>query len=240
MLEIIAGGKMAPEPLGRRILHDRQSRKYPVRAVPVIGRSVRHRMGATNLDQFYTSGCVGFSGTNLLNCAAAVGSRVKLNRWLNGDRGASARYLTNDAGLVNYGNSTRFDPFDWEYPPDDEGSSALGLMKFWKSIGIIRGYDWAFTFNQFLAALQRQPVLVGTNWYEDMNNPLSTGLVFASGPSVGGHEYLATGIRYDRRWIRFENSWGENWGDRGGFCMHFDTIEYLLSEDGDVAVPRLL
>jgi hypothetical protein len=231
-----------PSPLGRRLLHDPRSRdyEYPVRR-DARQISVRHRMDAPNLDQFYTSGCVGFSGTNLLNCAAAARSRRAYNLLFPDSRPRTVnRYLDNDDALDNYSASTKHDPFDWVFPPNDEGSSALGLMKHWHKAGIISGYSWAFTFEQFLAALQRQPVLVGTNWYEDMNNPLRTGLVFASGPSVGGHEYLATGIRYDRRWIRFENSWGENWGDRGGFYMHFNSVEQLLAEDGDVAIPRLL
>jgi hypothetical protein len=225
-------------PLGRIRLHDPRSRgfAYPVET-PQTGYSVRHRMDARNVDQFYTSGCVGFSGANLLNCAAAVRSRRVFNR---PTVGALYRYLDNEDGLHNYSNSTKHDPFDWTYPPQDEGSSGLGLMKYWRMISVITGYDWTFSFTHFLAALQKQPVLVGTNWYDQMNYPSAQGIATVGGDSQGGHEYLANAILWHDRLIGFENSWGENWGLRGRFYLSFDDTEALISDGGDVAVPRLL
>lgn len=198
-------------------------------------------MDAPNVDQFYTSGCVGFSGTNMLNCTAAQRSRRRWNYWENGGSGRSSKYLDNNDGLTNYGGATTYDPFDWIYPPTDEGSSAIGLMKFWLKYGIIDRYEWAFTFDQFLAALQRQPVLVGTNWYKGMFNPSPYGVLSLTGNSVGGHEYLANAILWDKQLIGFENSWGENWGLRGRFYMPFDMAEELIiNQQGDVAVPSFL
>lgn len=229
---------------GRVVNHDPRSRDYAYpRSGPEHGLvSVRHVFSSQNLDQFYLSACVGFSGSNMLNCAKAARSRRAYNLlFADAVRPRNiGRYLDHEDGINNYSNSTAYDPFDWEYPPTDEGSSALGLMKFWHKNHIISGYDWCFTFDQFLAALQRQPVLVGTTWYEEMNEPNpATGLVESQfHTNVGGHEYLAVGIRYDRRWIRFENSWGEQWGDRGGFYMHFDDVAALLADNGDIAVPR--
>lgn len=229
---------------GRIINHDPRSRNYAYpRTAPTRGLSVRHLFSATNLDQFYTSGCVGFSGSNMLNCAKATRSRRAYNRFF-ANRARMQwpvhQYCDNQAGLDNYSGSTEYDPFPWRYPPTDEGSSALGLMKYWKKYSIITGYAWAFTFDQFCAALQRQPVLVGTNWYERMSEPHTDGVAYPFGDLVGGHEYLAIGIRYDRRWIRFENSWGEQWGNRGGFYMHFDYVRNLLDANGDVAIPAFL
>lgn len=226
---------------GRILLHDPQSWNYQYpRKFPAFGSSVRHTMAALNVDQFYTSGCVGFSATNMLNCSMAVRSRQRFNECYRLHK--AKRYLDNQDGLVNYSNATKFDPFDWTYPPVDEGSSALGLMKFWKMLGVIRSYDWTFTFNGFLAALQQQPVLVGTNWYDGMTYPADSGIVYPYGQSVGGHEYLATAILWDRKLISFENSWGEGWGFHGGrFFMHFaDAERLIIDEGGDCAVPRFL
>ena len=227
---------------GRIQWHDPRSRNYPYPVRNATrGLSVRHRFGAKHVDQFFTGGCVGFSGTNLLNCAAALRSRVEFNRRvLNAPAGRT--YLVNDDGLVNYSESTKRDPFDWTYPPTDEGSSAVGLMKYWHEINVISGYDWTYTFDGFLAALQRQPVSVGTNWFPDMFETDAKGLIhttFAGEP--GGHQYIATGLLWEPRLIQFQQSWGENPpGFAPTFYMTWDTAEMLIVDGGDVAVPRFL
>jgi hypothetical protein len=229
--------------LGRVQRHDPKSRDYayPVRRA-TRGLSVRHRFGAKHVDQFYTSGCVGFSGTNLLNTAAALRSRVAFNRAVRfGSAGRT--YLGNQDGLVNYSESTKRDPFGWTYPPTDEGSSALGLMKYWAELGVISGYDWTFTFDGFLAALQRQPVTLGTWWYDDMMFTDPKGLVRTtmSEPDPGGHQYIATGILWEPRLIEYQQSWGENPpGFASTFYMSWATSEALILDGGDVAVPRFL
>lgn len=225
-------------PLGRVTLHDPRSLAYEYPKQIVYPKSVRHVMKAPNVDQFYTSGCVGFSGVNMLNCVVAASSRRMFNvatktRYTN-------HYLNNDDGLADYSGATKYDPFPGQYPPTDEGSSALGLMKFWKAIGVITLYEWATTFNQFLAALQHQPVLLGTEWFADMMNPDSKGMIMPTGKSVGGHEYLADQLIYPANVIGFENSWGDSWGAGGRFFMHFDDVRRLLANDGDCAVPHFL
>lgn len=230
--------------LGRIVNHDPQSRDYVdlrlSRRQPSPGYSVRHTMAAPNVDQFYTSGCVGFAGANFLNCAKAVRSRMRFNKVFRNPPRYSRSYLDNDDGLDNYSGSTEYDPFNWTYPPIDGGSSALGLMKYWKKYGVITGYDWCFTFNQFLAQLQHQPVLVGTEWFEGMTNAGNLTIVSPSGESQGGHEYLATSITWNTRLIGFQNSWGENWGFKGGFFMRFEVFKELLANGGDACVPRVL
>jgi hypothetical protein len=228
--------------LGRVQWHDDKSRDYtyPVRRA-TRGLSVKHRFGARHTDQFYLSGCVGYGGTNLLNCAAALRSRVMFNRkvlhWPSGNT-----YLANDDGYVNYSESTRRDPFPWVFPPQDEGSSALGLMKFWHELGVISGYDWTFTFDGFLAALQRQPVTLGTWWYDDMMSTDDKGLIHTGlSGERGGHQYIATGILWERRLIEYQQSWGSNPpGFKPTFYMTWDVSETLIQDGGDVAVPRFL
>ena len=226
--------------LGRRVDHDLKSRdyEYPVRR-STRGMSVNHRFAAPHVDQFYTSGCVGFSGTNLLNCAAALRSRLAFNRTVKIAK-AGFTYLGNDDGLNNYSAATRFDPFPGEYPPVDDGSSALGLMKYWTGLGVISGYDWTFTFDGFLAALQRQPVTLGTNWYEDMFATDDEGLITTLlQDDAGGHQYIATGLFWEDRLIQFEQSWGEHPpGFQPTFYMTWETTEHLIADGGDVAVPR--
>lgn len=226
--------------LGRRVHHDPKSwdYAYPARHA-TRGLSVNHRFAAPHVDQFYTSGCVGFSGTNLLNCAAALRSRLAFNRAVKIAK-AGFTYLGNQDGIVNYSESTLRDPFPWTYPPTDEGSSAIGLMKYWAGIGVIGGYEWTFTFDGFLAALQRQPVTLGTNWYHDMFRTDDDGMLTTlMQDSAGGHQYIATGLFWEDRLIQFEQSWGDgSHGFAPTFYMTWETTEHLIADGGDVAVPR--
>lgn len=230
--------------LGRRVNHDPHNRDHAFVARAQRGVSVRHPMFAPNLDQFYLGACVGFAGAQFLNTVAGGLCRRRYNL-LHADAVRPRRldrYLDNNDGIICYSESTVLDPFPWTYPPTDDGSSALGLMKWWKEAGIIGEYRWTFTFEAFLAALQTQPVLVGTNWYDDMMETDERGIVHSSASGDGGgHEYLANAINWDRKLIGCENSWGENvFGNRGSFWMPFDLAEELIiHQGGDVAVPSL-
>lgn len=231
--------------LGRIKLHDPKSRDHQFwLTVPWTGRNVRHTMNAPHVDQFYLGGCVGFSGTNFLNTTKAVRSRTAFNRVVPYEA-AGTTYLGNNDGIRNYSEATRRDPFPGQYPPDDTGSSALGLMKWWKSISVIGDYKWTFTFDAFLAALETQPVLVGTNWYDGMMSTEPDGIIRSTSGQAGGHEYLATQIDYNKKLIGFENSWGQNppgFGNgHGRFFMTFEMFERLLiHEEGDSCVPVCL
>jgi hypothetical protein len=50
---------------------------------------------------------------------------------------------------------------------------------------------------------------------------------------VGGHAWLLRGIWLSRGLARGENSWGEEWGDAGGFWIPLRDLERLIHEDGE-------
>jgi hypothetical protein len=232
---------------GRILLHDDLSRNfpYPLKA-PETGVSAIHRMDADHSDQWYTNGCVGFHGNNLLNSRAASKSRREFN-WVITEKDRLATFLDHQDGLQNYSGSTEFDPFPWTFPPVDDGSSGLGLMKFWLFLKIIKEYQWTFSFPQFLAALQKQPVGVGTEWYSGMTEPDSKGIAHPTGIIQGGHQFVASGILWGSRYsipskrkIKFEQSWGEEI-PFPTFYMYWEEIEWLIMQrEGDVCVPIFL
>lgn len=234
-------------PLGRRIEHDERSRGFAFpKKLPDIGVSVLHRMDADHVDQFYLSACVGFHGANFLNTRYARHSRAQFNVKVKRVRNQYLRYLNNNDGIANYSGATKWDDFPGEYPPDDDGSSGLGLAKYWMDLGVIKGYQWAFGFEHFLAALQKQPVGIGTWWYEGMTYPDAKGFAHPTGMRQGGHQYLASGISWGGRYtmaskrkIRFENSWGEN-TEFPTFFMSWEQTEFLIEDQGDVLVPIVL
>lgn len=238
--------------LGRIRRHDPANRRYqtPYRR-PERGRSVRHRLGAEHLDQFYLGGCVGYSGGNLLNTAPAWRSRVVFNRAVRIGK-AGRTYLGNDDGLVNYHESTVRDPFEGEYPPDDTGSSALGLADYWRELGVISGFDWVISggMDPLIASVQRTPCLFGSYWFDDMFTTDAEGVLTSECEgafdldSTGGHEYLGSGVvwRGGRWWFVFEQSWGEEPVEFSPtFYMVDELVEHLIFDlAGDVMVPRLL
>jgi len=239
--------------LGRRLLHDPRSREHAYTETAGTLTHVRHTMNAQHVDQFYLGACVGFSGTNWLNTSKAVNNRRKFSQVRNSR--SSIHYRDNNDGIENYHEATVYDGLPGQYPPTDEGSTALGLMKWWKKVGVISQYNWTFTFDAFLAGLTAQPVLVGTNWYDDMMSTGADGIVHSSASgNGGGHEYCATEIipagtqAYRRLWktthIGYENSWGQHppdFGINGRFWMPADLAEELIiHQQGDVAVPGLL
>ena len=244
---------MALVDLGRIRRHDPASRRYqsPHRGA-TRGRSVRHRLAAPHVDQFYLGGCVGFSGTNLLNTGAAVRSRAVFNRRVPIGR-AGRTYLGNDDGIRNYHESTVRDPFEGIYPPDDSGSSAIGLAKWWAELGVIGGYDWVIAggMDALIATVQATPVLFGSYWFDDMFATGPDGLLTsatdtagASLDNTGGHEYLCNAVLYrGPGWLfGFEQSWGEHpQGFSPTFYMRDELVEHLIfGLAGDVMVPRLL
>jgi len=190
----------------------------------VVQRSVLWGHHGPVLDQGDIGAC---TGNALADC-------------INTDPFAAARpngYLTETDALKLYELATTLDNVSGQYPPDDTGSSGLAVCKAGVQLGYLAGYRHALGFDAFAAALQLQPVIVGTNWTEAMFTPDSDGTVHPTGQVEGGHEYLALGIDYNAQRLTFLNSWGESWGDHGRFYMSFGDFADLLAAQGDATVP---
>jgi len=230
---------------GRILRHDPASRAYAAPHRSLTPRSWRHRMGPV-LDQGRVNGCTGWSGADWLNSALAQANRRRWNLQ-HSQRFASA-YLGNDAGLELYKLATRADDFDWTYPPTDNGSSGLGVLKAMKRAGVIDRYDWTFAFEQMLASAQRQPVMLGTVWTDVMSDPDAKGVIHIgtdaqlkqANDDGEGHEYSLIGANWPRRLGRIRNHWSEDWGLGGEAWISLDELETLImAYQGDCAVPAL-
>jgi hypothetical protein len=189
-----------------------------------------HRVTAPILDQDGIGGCVGFTDADVLNTAKFYRSRKRPAK--------RTKYLTDEYGYGFYRTATRLDEWtDEAWEPDDTGSSVLAGAKALKADGYIDRYEWAIDVNGFIAALQRQPVMLGTLWTDGMMDPDSSGLIRPTGDLAGGHAYMAYGLNLHTGKVKFRNHWTADWGVNGDFYMLLDDVEWLIAQQGEVLVP---
>ncbi len=218
--------------LGRHVRHDPRSKAYPFKASGWALAAVEHTRHIPILDQGAVGSCTG---------NAAVGALGSGGLWTALERVLPNREaeLTEELARGLYSTATQLDDYDGMWPPNDTGSDGLSIAKACQKSGLISGYRHAFTFDDFLAALQQQPVIVGTYWYQSMFGPYASGVVpvLASSGIAGGHEYVARSFDPGSGLIGFDNSWGASWGANGSFLIPYDVMTRLLDENGDCQVP---
>ena len=110
-------------------------------------------------------------------------------------------------------------------------------LKFFQNKGIVDRFE-PVTDNQAIACLRRGiPIVTGTaSWggidennfikFRDPNEPIPPDKPYAW---TTGHDFVAVELAEEKgkNIVKFQNSWGENWGDGGYFY-------------GDISDPRLL
>jgi hypothetical protein len=223
-----------PYQLGRHIHHDSRSRNYAF-GLTAPQRDITTLWGYNQpvLNQWNTNSCVGNAAAAFFNTDFAAQVR----------RAKKVNWLTESMALQFYSVATREegDP-QYYYPPHDSGSDGLDVAKALVQLNWIDRYQHCFDFNQFRAALQITPCLVGTLWTSSMFNADPSGLVHIGALTdqniAGGHEYLALGINYSTRLCTFLTSWGPDFGRKGQFDLSFSDFEELLHAQGDIVVPH--
>lgn len=210
--------------LGRHVEHDPKSRQYPARRA-TMPRSVSWAHRAPVLDQGDLGSCTGNAMAQCLNTTKLSTSRPR------------RRYLDEPLARLLYAKATTLDNIPGAWPTTDTGSTGLAVAKAAVQLGYLARYEHAFGFDHFLAAIVLQPVIVGTNWHDDMFDPDDDGYLHPSGALAGGHEYLIVGANARDEYVTMLNSWGPGWGRNGRARITFADIASLLDQDGDVTVP---
>jgi hypothetical protein len=215
-----------PLPLGRNLYHDERNRAYPWQRTAAGLTTQLWPRQIPILDQGNVGSCtgneqVGALGTGPLFDALPAG-HIPLDEPL---------------ALRIYSGAETIDG-DGPYPPNDNGSSGPSAAQVAKNMGWISGYLHCFSLADVLDALEAGPVGIGSNWYDSMDRPDSSGLVAVSpGAQIrGGHEYLCRGKDVDKKILFLDNSWGTGFGVDGSFCYSYATLERLLAEQGDATV----
>jgi hypothetical protein len=219
-----------PYGLGRLQQHDERSRNFTFAARATVPKTVDWPIHAPVLDQGQLGSC---TGNALIQWRNTDFAQAALSA-----KGAHPGYLDEAAAVSIYSAATRLDTIWGRYPPTDTGSSGLAVCKAGVRAGLISGYQHSFGFAALLLTLQHTPVIVGTEWLNDMFTPDSTTDVLSvSGPVEGGHEYLVRGANIERQLITMHNSWGAGWGVNGDAYIAFHDFQKLLAAGGDVTVP---
>jgi len=210
--------------LGRLKSFDERSRAYGIRELhegkPVIGKgwSVAHW-----LDQGYTSECVSYSWHHE---ALALPARAIFDSDYAAEAAADRRF--HEMQLID----------EWPGEDPDGGTSVLAGAKVMRKHGYFDSYRWAFGLKDILLALSYEgPVVMGTDWYEDMYQPDTHGYVHPTGDNAGGHAYLLSSVSTYYRRVTIWNSWGRGWGMQGRAYLRWNDLERLLYDGGEACVP---
>lgn len=220
---------------GRKIEHDSRSRDH------AHGETVpRGRLQALTLRKpkpktvFWTPSIAALNQGNLGACTGNAAAGLLAT----GCPGHEAMTGVNeDTARWIYSEATRLDGFPGQWPPTDTGSSGLAVMKVLKKHKAVKSYRHCFSVNSVIAALQAGPVITGIAWRQDMYEPGPDGFASYSGPVVGGHEFMVTGVDLQGGYFKFRNSWGSGWGVQGDFFMSLADYSAALENKGDATVP---
>lgn len=171
------------------------------------------------LDQGQTGHCVGFGGSGFLASAPVE------------DQG-----IDNDFGHALYYDCKIVDG----EPKAEDGSTVHTLAKVLVQRGRLTSYAWAST----VAAMQqwvttKGPVVMGTDWDNEMFDPDADGYVKTGGGVAGGHCFLMVGYHADVDAFEFVNSWGTSWAKKGHFFMKTAEFSKLWHRSGNEAMVAL-
>lgn len=213
--------------LGRHFSWDTRNSDYLFHGTPTY-TSVKHQSYIAVLDQGNLGSCTG---------NAAVGALGRAQLFLSLSV-AQQGTLGEPLAVQVYSDATVIDPFDGTYPPDDTGSNGASVAKVCQTRKLITSYLHATTFTDTLAALEKQPIITGVNWYNNFFYPDANGLITISKNDyvAGGHEFVLDEINAEKQLIGFTNSWSPDWGIDGRAFMSFATYQRLLNEQGDATI----
>lgn len=218
--------KAGPGRLGRHVEHDPESRAFSAGTAAI--KTVSYKRHGQVFDQGDLGSCTG---------NAMAGVLMTEPFWIAG------RTLTEADAVALYKAATKLDSIPGSYPPEDTGSSGLGVMKAAVKAKYITGYAHTFSLEELLGSLSLRPGVLGINWYTSFDSPKSDGEcpLTAAAKIRGGHEVELFGIDTAKKRVWCYNSWGPTWGGKknGTFYFSWKTLERLLGEKGDATFPRV-
>lgn len=119
----------------------------------------------------------------------------------------------------------------------DGGATTLAAMEVGKRRGYWDEYRWTYDLGVLRTTVHdRQPVIVGTNWYESMWRRSPEGVVTVPFPGerpAGGHLYTIGAYDPKRALYVYRSTWGD-----GDYLIPEELMARLLAEDGECVQPH--
>ena len=130
-------------------------------------------------------------------------------------------------------------------PYGENGTSIRSAAKVLKSMGIIESYAFAQSIDEMSWwLLNKGPMIVGTDWTEDMFTPNVGNIIRPTGAIAGGHGYLIN-EKTDDEYFGIQNSWDDLWGTKGKAHISIADFSLLFRHGGEAiaaveVVPGIL
>lgn len=220
--------------------HDPRSRLYGVRDHALTGSAPLTDVllpGGPILDQGGEGACVGFGAADAANSLALVRWKVR------GYGGAPADLLDAADALAAYHRAQELD----DVPGTGyDGTSVLAGMKAGQERQWWHSYWWSFSVRDTAQTLLQlgTPLVIGVPWFRAMMTPEPGGVVRVAGDFLDGHCVAVRGLRLTGPgglagpWFVVQNSYGPAWGDAGLGLIHHRDLAFLLTHDGEQAIPQ--
>lgn len=137
------------------------------------------------------------------------------------EEGTSIRYAMKVLNKIGVPTENAW-PYSDEYK--GEPSSWAKLIARWSLVG---SYYRIGSLSELIAALNKGPVVIGIGCYSEIFYVKSDGIVpMPANPRYcyGGHAVCACGYDAGNRLIKFKNSWGKGWGEKGYGYLYYEYI----------------
>lgn len=153
----------------------------------------------------------------------------QIDPWGVEDEGTSIRYAMKV--LQKIGVPTEK---GWPYK-DINDVNGVGEPEKWSDLvarwALIDSYWRIYTLSELKVALNKGPVPIGVPCFYEIFFVDSDGIVpYPSNPDIiyGGHAICAVGYDDETELVKFKNSWGKSWGDKGYGYLSYQYIEDFL------------
>lgn len=127
--------------------------------------------------------------------------------------------------------------------PEYYGTSGRAGAKVFRDLGYFDAFYWLNTVEEIARYLiLHDPVPLGLDWTEGMDEVDAKGFIHPTGNWRGGHEILAGGVNTDEEYIELWQSWGTraSGAPYESAKLSFADLDYLLRAGGDaLAIPEL-